>query len=344
MHDRSHWPLDHPDLAAPRIGVLITNLGTPEATDYWSMRRYLKEFLSDRRVIEAPRPIWWFVLNVIILTTRPSRSGEAYEKIWNRDRDESPLKSVTRSQAQRLQAALAASHPEIMVEWAMRYGAPPIAHGLDRLKSAGCERILLFPLYPQYSAATTATANDKAFDALKAMRWQPAIRTVPPYHDDEVHIRALAATLRAHLDGLGWTPEVILASFHGLPRAYLDKGDPYHCHCQKTGRLLREHLGYDEKSFRTVFQSRFGKAEWLKPYTAETIGDLARSGVRNLAVVTPGFAADCVETLEEIAIQGAALFRAHGGENFSLVPCLNDTDASIDMLAHLVRRELQGWI
>jgi ferrochelatase len=344
LQDRDHWPEDHPDIVAPKIGVLIVNLGTPEATDYWSMRRYLKEFLSDRRVIEVSRPIWWLVLNGIILTTRPSRSGAAYDLIWNKELDESPLKTVTRLQADKLSDALTTRHPQIVVDWAMRYGKPPIAEGLERLKSAGCERILLFPLYPQYSASTTATVNDKAFEALTAMRWQPALRFVPPYYDDPSYIDALANSVTAHLETLDWQPDAILASFHGLPREYLDKGDPYHCHCQKTGRLLREALGRDERSLMTVFQSRFGRAEWLQPYTAETIAELAGAGVRNLAVLTPGFASDCVETLEEIAMQGAETFHEHGGENFCLIPCLNGTDASIAMLAGIIQRELQGWL
>ncbi len=308
------------------------------------MRRYLKEFLSDPRVIEVWRPLWWLILNGIILTTRPKASGEAYNAIWNKELDESPLKTITRAQATKLGAGLEGVHGGIIVDWAMRYGKPPIAEGLEKLKSQGCERILLFPLYPQYSAATTATVNDKAFDALHEMRWQPTLRIVPPYHDEPAYIDALAATITSHLDSLSWKPEMLLASFHGLPREYLEKGDPYHCHCQKTGRLLREALGRDETNFMTVFQSRFGKAEWLQPYTAETIENLGRSGVKNLAVVTPGFAADCVETLEEIAMQGKEQFCSNGGENFTLIPCLNDSEVSVSMLQDIATRELQGWI
>ena len=341
---REHWPQDHPDVAFGRIGVLLVNLGTPEATDYWSMRRYLKEFLSDRRVIEVNRVIWWPLLNGIILTTRPSRSGEAYKLIWNTERDESPLKTITRGQSDGLADMLDTEHPEITVDWAMRYGKPAIKDKLEALKQAGCDRVLLFPLYPQYSAATTATVNDKTFDALKEMRWQPTMRIVPPYFEDPGHIDALAESLRQHLAALDWEPEVILASFHGLPREYLDKGDPYHCHCQKTGRLLREAMGMDADKLRVVFQSRFGKAEWLQPYTDETVEELARSGVKSLTIITPGFAADCVETLEEIAMQAAESFHENGGERFSVVPCLNDTDASIAMLKAIVERELAGWI
>ncbi len=344
MTERDHRPSGHPNLPERRIGVLIVNLGTPDATDYWSMRRYLKEFLSDPRVIEAPRYIWWPLLNGVILTTRPKRSGAAYDEIWNRDLDESPLRTTTRSQSEKLARKLAQAHPQIEVDWAMRYGKPPIAEGLEALRSKGCERILIFPLYPQYSAATTATVMDKAFDALKTMRWQPAIRGAPPYHDERTYILALAATMREHFETLAWAPDTIVASFHGLPQEFCDKGDPYYCHCQKTGRLMRETLGFGEDEFLVTFQSRVGRAEWLKPYTDVTIAELAKSGVHNLAVVTPGFAADCVETLEEIALQAAQTFYENGGENFTLIPCLNDTDASIDMMAHIVDRELQGWI
>ena len=333
-------PAGHPAVAFGRVGVLIVNLGTPEATDYWSMRAYLKEFLSDRRVIEVNRVLWWFILNVIVLTTRPKKSGHAYDKIWNRELGESPLKTVTRSQAEKLRERMGTV---VMVDWAMRYGKPAIGEGIARLKAQGCERILVFPLYPQYCAATTATVNDKVFDALKTMRWQPALRTVPPYHDDPVYIEALAESVRAHLKGLGWTPHTLLASFHGLPEEYFDKGDPYHCHCQKTARLLREALDWPEDRFVVSFQSRFGKAEWLKPYTDQTVEGLARKGVRDLLIITPGFAADCVETLEEIALGIAETFRANGGENFSVVPCLNDSEDSIAMLESIVRRELAGW-
>jgi ferrochelatase len=323
--------------------VLLINLGTPEGTSYWQMRRYLKEFLSDRRVIETNPVLWWFILNGIVLTTRPKRSGHAYERIWNRELNESPLKTITRSQAEKLAKAFGAE-PRIEVDWAMRYGEPAIGPAIDRLKSKGCDRVLLFPLYPQYSAATTATALDKTFDALKAMRWQPAIRTVPPYYDEPSYIGALAKSLRSHLDSLGWTPDRILASFHGLPQEYFDKGDPYYCHCQKTARLLRSALGLADEELIITFQSRFGRAEWLKPYTDDKVADLARAGTKRLVVITPGFAADCVETLEEIAIGTAEVFAGHGGEKFSLVPCLNDRPESIAMLESIARRELSGWL
>ena len=336
-------PAGHPPVSHGRIGVLLINLGTPDGTTYWPMRRYLKEFLSDHRVIEINPVAWWFILNGLVLTRRPQRSGHAYERIWNRELDESPLRTITRGQAEALAAALAAD-PRVQVDWAMRYGTPAIGPAIERLKAQGCDRILLFPLYPQYSAATVATAFDKAFDTLKTMRWQPAIRAVPPYHDHPAYIDALAVSLRTHMEGLAWTPDVIVASFHGLPEDTLAKGDPYHCHCQKTTRLLREALGLPEDKLVIAFQSRFGRAEWLKPYTDDKVAELARGGVRNLLAITPGFSADCVETLEEIAIGTREVFMQNGGENFSLVPCLNDSAPSIAMLEDIVRRELMGWL
>ena len=335
-------PADHPSVEPERLGVLLLNLGTPDATDYWSMRRYLKEFLSDERVIDVNPLLWKPLLNVVILTTRPSRSGKAYESIWNREKDESPLRTITRDQCEKLATALTGE--DLLVDWAMRYGNPSTAVVLERMIAAGCRRILLFALYPQYAAATTATAYDQAFRALMEQRWQPAIRTAPPYHDHPLYIEALAASIERHLAGLSWQPEVMLASFHGLPERYLRLGDPYHCHCAKTARLLRERLGWSEERLRLTFQSRFGREEWLKPYTDETVLALAQQGVKNLAIVTPGFAADCVETLEEINIAARESFLEHGGENFTFVPCLNDESDHIALLADLVRRELAGWI
>jgi len=336
-------PPDHPAVPSGRIGVLLVNLGTPEGTSYWPMRAYLKEFLSDPRVIETNRVLWWFILNGVILTIRPTRSGHAYERIWNKELDESPLKTITRGQAERLGQALAAE-PRIDVEWAMRYGKPPIAEGLESLRSKGCDRILIVPLYPQYSAATTASVMDKVFDALKSLRLQPTIRAVPPYYDDPGYIQALAESVAAHLASLDWRPDRIIASFHGLPEEYFRKGDPYYCHCHKTARLLRAALAMSDDRLLLTFQSRFGRAEWLKPYTDATVEELAGAGTRNLVVITPGFAADCVETLEEIALGTREAFLRAGGENFSVVPCLNDSDRSIAMLASIVRRELAGWI
>jgi ferrochelatase len=337
-------PAEHPPVAHGRIGVLLVNLGTPDATDYWSMRRYLKEFLSDRRVIEENRVKWWLVLNLIILSVRPRRKGRDYDRIWNRERDESPLKTITRAQAEKLAAALEAVHPSIVVDWAMRYGNPSIPSRLKTLQAQGCERILIVPLYPQYSAATTATVCDKAFDTLKQMRRQPALRVAPPWHDDPVYIEGVASSLETELAKLPFSPELILASFHGVPKDYLLKGDPYHCHCAKTARLLRERLGLSETQFMLTFQSRFGTAEWLQPYTDATVKAVAERGVKSLAVVTPGFTADCLETLEEIAVENAEIFRHAGGENFAAIPCLNDGDAGMRVIRHVVLRELQGWI
>ena len=334
---------EHPPGAAGRIGVLLVNLGTPEATDYWSMRRYLAEFLSDRRVIEENRIKWWLILNLIILSVRPRRKGRDYDKIWNRELDESPLKTITRSQAEKL-AATPALGDRVRVDWAMRYGNPSIASRLEALQASGCERILLMPLYPQYAAATTATVCDKAFEALMQMRRQPAIRVLPPYYDDPVYIDAVASLLEAELVKLAFKPEVILVSFHGMPKEYVLKGDPYQDHCAATARLLRARLELDEERLPMSFQSRFGSAEWLTPYTDATVAALAERGVKNLAVVMPGFATDCLETLEEIAGENAEIFRHHGGKNFAAIPCLNDSGAGMALLRHLAFRELRGWI
>jgi ferrochelatase len=337
-------PADHPPVVTGRIGVLLANLGTPDGTDYWSMRRYLKEFLSDRRVIETPRLIWWPVLNGVILTTRPGRKGKDYASIWNKERDESPLRTITRSQSEKLAFALADAAPKLVVDWAMRYGNPSIPSRLEALQAQGCDRILLVPLYPQYAAATTATVCDKAFDALKTMRWQPTLRVAPPWADDPVYIDALSASLKKEIAGLPFEPEVILASFHGVPKDYLLKGDPYHCQCHKTARLMREALGLDEQRFRITFQSRFGPAEWLQPYTDKTVEALAKQGVKRLAVCMPGFTADCLETLEEIAGENAEIFHHNGGEHFAAIPCLNDSDEGMRVIEHVVRRELMGWV
>ncbi|SCM78599.1 Ferrochelatase [uncultured Pleomorphomonas sp.] len=334
-------PPHHPAVPHGKVGVLLVNLGTPDGTDRRSMRRYLEEFLTDRRVIETPRLKWYPVLYGIILNTRPQKKGRDYATIWNRERDESPLRTYTRSQAEKLSAQLGDG---VVVDWAMRYGNPSIASRLDALQAAGCERILVYPLYPQYAAATTATVNDKAFEHLLTRRWQPALRTVPPYHDDPVYIDALARSAEVHLATLSFEPEVVLASFHGIPKSYFEKGDPYYCHCQKTARLLRQRLGWDEQRLRVTFQSRFGPEEWLQPYTDKTVEALARSGVKSLAVMTPGFVADCLETIEEIGVENADIFRHNGGVDFARIPCLNDGDDGMAVIEHVVRRELQGWI
>jgi ferrochelatase len=340
----SSLPKHHPQVRVGRIGVLLINLGTPEATDYWAMRRYLAEFLSDRRVIEWSPLYWYPILYGIVLTRRPQRVGKAYRMIWNNARNEGYLRTYTRSQSDQLGERLAGLSSAIMVDWAMRYGRPSIPERLQALKEAGCDRILSFALYPQYSASTTATVNDKAFEALQRMRWQPAVRTVPPYYDDPVYIDALARSIGARLATLDWEPEMILASYHGIPQSYFDKGDPYYCHCMKTTRLLRAALHMDERRLIVTFQSRFGPEEWLKPYTDETVKRLAREGVRRIAVVNPGFVSDCLETLEEIGGLAAESFRHHGGEKFSHIPCLNDSEDGMRVIEHVVRRELKGWL
>lgn len=340
-------PATHPPVASGRIGVLLMNLGTPEGVDYWSMRRYLREFLSDRRVIDTNRALWWPLLNLVILQTRPQRKGRDYATIWNRERDEGPLKTITRAQAEGTRAFLASGAlgegARFSVEWAMRYGLPDVSSRLGALLAAGCDRILAVPLYPQYSAATSATACDKLFDALKTMRWQPAIRVAPPYYDQPVYIDALARSLRAGLAKLDFEPQIVLCSFHGVPEAWLEKGDPYYCHCHKTWRLLGEAMGWPPEKFLLTFQSRFGPDEWLKPYTDETVKRLAAEGVKRLAVVAPGFSADCLETTEELGVENAGYFRAGGGERFAVVDCLNAGDEGMDVIRDIVRRELAGW-
>jgi ferrochelatase len=340
----AHRPADHPTVASGAVGVLLVNLGTPDATDAASVRRYLREFLHDKRVIEEDTLVWKLVLNLIILPLRPRRKGLDYQKIWNHERNESPLKTITRSHAEKLAATLARRGKLIAVDWAMRYGNPSIASRLAALAGQGCERILLVPLYPQYAAATSATVCDEAFRALMTMRRQPALRVAPPYYDDPVYIDALARSLEAHLKALPFAPDLILASFHGIPKDYFVKGDPYYCHCAKTTRLLRDRLKLGEDELIMTFQSRFGQAEWLKPYTDETVKALPARGHKNLAVITPGFAADCLETLEEIAGQNAEYFRHAGGENFAAIPCLNDSDAGMAVIEAVVLRELQGWL
>lgn len=344
MSEVSPLPAGHPPVRTPRVGVLLINLGTPEATDYWSMRRYLSEFLSDKRVVEVPQTLWQPILQGIILTFRPSKSGHAYAGIWNRERNESPLKTFTRAQADGLRAALAPAHGDrIIVEWGMRYGQPAVATGIDSLLAQGCDRILLFPLYPQYSATTTATACDQAFRHLMTMRRQPAIRTAPTYHDDPAYIDALAASVRRHLGGLDWQPDRIIASFHGLPKMYLDKGDPYHCYCLKTARLLREKLGLRADGLTYAFQSRFGRTEWLQPYLEPMIKALPGQGVQKIAILAPAFVSDCVETLEEVDQGIRQTFLTAGGTHFTYVPCLNDHPDHIKLLQRLVERELGGW-
>ena len=330
--------------AAPPIGVLLVNLGSPDAAEPAAVRRYLREFLSDPRVIEDQGLIWKFVLNAIILTTRPRRRARDYAKIWNKADNEAPLKTITRAQAQKLAASLEAKGARILVDWAMRYSNPAIGERIEALMAQGCDRLLVVPLYPQYAAATTATVADEVLRVLARLRRQPALRIAPPYYDDPVYIEAIASTLRAALAGIGFEPELVLASFHGIPKDYAEQGDPYPRQCTETVRLLRARLGYDANKILLTFQSRFGRAEWLTPYTDKTVEQLARQGVRNLAVVMPGFSADCLETLEEIAIENADIFRKNGGVNFFAVPCLNDSAPGIAVIQAVVERELRGWV
>lgn len=332
-------PSDHPRIKSGAIGVLVVNLGTPDAPDVRSVKRYLKEFLSDRRVVEIPALVWQPILRGIILNTRPKKSAAAYSKVWTEHG--SPLAAITRAQAEGLQARLGEA---VVVRWAMRYGSPAIGDELQALMDAGCERILLAPLYPQYSGATTATVVDKAADKLREMRWQMSLRTLPPYHDDPAYIAALAQDLGAQIDALDFVPETLLLSFHGMPQRTLDLGDPYHCHCRKTARLLEEAMGRPDLRFVTTFQSRFGRAKWLEPATDETLEELARGGTRRLAVAMPGFSADCLETLEEIAMEGRDSFIEAGGEQYAALACLNTGGPGMAMLETLIRRELAGWL
>ncbi len=334
-------PADHPQIATGKLGVLLVNLGTPDAPTPAAVRRYLAEFLSDRRVVEIPRLVWWPILHGAVLTTRPKKSAHAYAQVWTDGG--SPLAVITAAQARALQARLGES---VTVRWAMRYGKPAIASELAVLKDQGCDRVLFAPLYPQYSGATTASASDALGAALKAMRWQPAVRTLPPYFDDPAHIGALRDDIAAQIAALSFVPEVLLLSFHGMPERTLHLGDPYHCQCRKTARLLAEALAASHPQLRieTSFQSRFGKAKWLEPSTEAVLADEASKGTRRLVVAAPGFSADCLETREELAIRGREQFVAAGGAEFAALDCLNAGEAGMDMLEALVRRELAGWI
>lgn len=341
----SRLPDQHPVVLPPKTGVLLINLGTPDATDYWSMRRYLKEFLSDRRVIDINPIKWQIILNLFILTKRPFTSGHAYASIWDKERNESPLMTITRSQSDKIAERMKNRFPHVVCEWAMRYGNPSIAKGIQSLLDQGCTKILLYALYPQYCAATSASVYDKAFDFLKTLRWQPAVRTVPTYHDNPVYIKALAQSIQAHLKTLPWTPDRIITSFHGVPKRYLMEGDPYHCYCAKTSRLMREELNWPQEKWQLTFQSRFGPEEWLQPYTDITVENLAREGkAKNILVIAPGFVGDCLETLEELNVLLRDSFISNGGVNFSYVPCLNDSALGIDVLQNIIENELQGWI
>ena len=326
---------DHPAIPDAKIGVLLINLGTPDAPEERAVRRYLAEFLSDRRVIEIHPFAWKPILHAIVLRTRPKRSAEAYNQIWTNEG--SPLRAIAHRQAEALRGRL----PDIRVHYAMRYGHPGIASALEKMVDEGCMRILAAPLYPQYCAATTATANDAVFGALARMRWQPSLRTLPPYYDDPLYIDAVAASLRRQLEALDFEPDRLLLSFHGMPVRTLDLGDPYHCHCQKTARLLAEALG---REVDIAFQSKFGRAKWLEPATDAVLAAYPRQKMKSIAVAAPGFSVDCIETLEELGIRGRETFRRAGGEHFALLDCLNDSPEGLDMLAQLISRELAGWI
>ena len=326
------------------IGVLLVNLGTPDAPDAPAIRRYLKEFLSDPRVIENNSLLWKFVLNGIILPLRSRRKVHDYQKIWNRETNELPIKTFTRSQADKLASTLEPLGPHVIVDWAMRYANPSIASRLEALIRRGCDRILVMPLYPQYSAATTATVCDEVYRYVMKLRRQPALRILPPYYEDPYYIEVLASSLQAELKALPFEPDVILASYHGMPKQYVDKGDPYEAQCVRTTELLRTHLGFDDKKLVLTYQSRFGRAKWLSPYTIKTVKALAKKGVKNLVVLAPGFAADCLETLEEIAVENARVFKRAGGQNFALIPCLNDSEAGMLLIWQLAMRELKGWV
>lgn len=334
----------HPQIQNAKTGVLLLNLGTPDATDYWSVRRYLSEFLSDKRVVDYPSIFWQPLLQGIILARRPFKTGKLYREVWDKERNESPLRTYTRSQSEKVAATLQDKYPNVVFDWAMRYGNPSTKSGIERLQEQGCQRIVLFALYPQYSATTTGSAYDKAFEYLQNANWQPAIRTAQAWHDDPAYIDLLAQSIEAGIAGAKDKPDHIIATFHGLPVRYLKEGDPYHCFCQKTSRLVQEKLGWDKDKWSCTFQSRFGPEEWLQPYTDERIAELTQKGVKNLAIFSPSFVSDCLETLEEVNMGLREEFLEQGGETFTYIPCLNDTDAHIDFLAARIERELMGWV
>ncbi|KPN64694.1 ferrochelatase [Aliiroseovarius crassostreae] len=338
-------PTDHPAIKPRKVGILFANLGTPDGYDYWSMRRYLNEFLSDKRVIDYPAWKWQPILQAIILTKRPKSSGEAYKSIWNEELGESPLMTITKQQVAKLQAELAELYGDrVMVDFCMRYGNPSTKSKLSEMVSNGCDRVLFFPLYPQYAGATMGTANDQFFRALMEEKWQPASRTIEPYFDDPAYVDALAQSVERGYAALDTRPDLLVVSYHGMPIRYLTEGDPYHCQCQKSTRLLRERLGWSDTDITTTFQSVFGPEEWLKPYTVEEVARLAKSGKKNIAVIAPAFSADCIETLEEIQEEIQEAFIEAGGETFTYIPCLNDDDAHIKALVGVAERNLRGWL
>ena len=325
---------NHPEVKFGKTGVLLINLGTPNSTSWWDIRKYLKEFLSDRRVIEVNPFLWKIILNLFILTFRPSKTAHAYKKIWRKDTNESPLLYFTKNQTHKLKERIESD--KIIVEFAMRYGNPSIKSKLNTLKSLGCENIIILPLYPQYAAATTATVCDEVYRTLMGMRWQPSLQIIPHYESEPLYIKALVNSIERKISEINWKPDLIISSYHGIPKRYFDKGDPYHCYCQKTTRLMKEK--FKSVDIQTTFQSRFGPQEWLTPYTDKTLENLPSRGIRNLLVICPGFASDCVETLEEIDIQGRESFLSNGGKNFVLIPCLNDNSDHIDLFEKLVTK------
>ncbi|WP_232295730.1 ferrochelatase [Pseudorhodobacter aquimaris] len=341
----AHAPADHPKVKAPKIGVLVANLGTPDGYDYWSMRRYLNEFLSDKRVVDISDWLWQPLLQLVILTKRPFASGANYKLIWNHEKNESPLLTITKDQTAKISDALQAAYGgEVLVDFSMRYGNPSTESKVKAMVAAGCEKILFFPLYPHYAGATSATANDAFFAALMKEKRQPAARIVPEYFDHPKYIEALAGSVERAYAAMPQKPDVLVASYHGMPIRYLMEGDPYHCQCAKTTRLLRERLGWDKDAIDTTFQSVFGREEWLKPYTVEHVAELAKQGKKNIAVVAPAFSADCIETLEEINGEICEAFEHAGGETFTYIPCLNDDAAHIDALVTIIRENLAGWV
>ena len=325
---------NHPEVKFGKTGVLLINLGTPDSTSWWDIRKYLKEFLSDRRVIEVNPILWQIILNLFILTFRPSKTAHAYKKIWRKESNESPLLYFTRNQAEKLNKKIGSE--KVIVDFAMRYGNPSIKSKLNILKEDGCENIIILPLYPQYAAATTATVCDEVYRSLMGMRWQPSLQVIPHYESEPIYIDALIKTVKKKLGSINWKPDLIISSYHGIPKNYFDKGDPYHCYCHKTTRLMKEN--FNEIDIQTTFQSRFGPQEWLTPYTDKTLESLPSKGIKNLLVICPGFASDCVETLEEIDIQGRESFMDNGGENFDLIPCLNDNSDHINLFEKLVKK------
>ncbi len=327
---------NHPIVKFGKTGVLIINLGTPDSTDWWSIRKYLKEFLSDRRVIEVNPIIWKIILNLFILTFRPSKTSHAYKKIWRKETNESPLLYYTKKQTLKLREKIGKEN--VLVNFAMRYGNPSIKSKLKELKEEGCENIIILPLYPQYAAATTATVCDEVYRSLMKMRWQPSLQIIPHYESEPLYIEALVKSIKKKIKEINWKPDLIVSSYHGIPKTYFEKGDPYHCYCQKTTRLIREK--FNEVEIQISFQSRFGPQEWLTPYTDKTLEELPSKGVKNLLVICPGFASDCVETLEEISIQGRESFLEKGGKNFDLVPCLNDNPDHINLFEKLINKYL----